>query len=290
MTEPAKEFSDALSRLARLERNVALGDRFDEVSDALIQLRLAVIRAYPPRSRSQVHREGARTRILDYLVSHVGEWVSGEELSTVSGIQEWARRVRELRVEDGFDIEEDHGQYRLRSRDPDTVRRLRWRTVTGVKETAGDPEHKVAILLEALTGLPVLVDELDRVAGSKDGARLARTLRTDHGWPIETDADNSALAPGQYRLVTASPYHRLAADQGLFSEATRRAVFRRDDFRCWSCGGVANTYENASAEPFYLIVRHLDSAASGLAGLPALALTDLSRLATSCNRCCAAGA
>lgn len=285
VSDPVQEFSQAVERLAALERNVAAGDRYDDVSDAVTQLRLAVLRAYPSRQQRQNRGQGAQSRILGYLVAHIGEWVSGEELSAVSGIQEWARRVRELRVEDGYDIEESNGRYRLRSRDQDTVRRLRWRTVTKVKEGEGAPERKVATLLESLQGIPVLVDELDRVAGSKDGARLARRLRAEQHWPIETDADNSSIAAGQHRLVTASPYHRLPGGQELFSEDIRRSLYRRDGYRCWTCGVVADTTETESANPFFLIVRHLDVSGTALKGLPTNALNDLSRLATSCNRC-----
>ena len=41
--------------------------------------------------------QGAKARILAYLQQHVGEDVRGEDLAAMSGIQEWARRVRELR-------------------------------------------------------------------------------------------------------------------------------------------------------------------------------------------------
>jgi len=290
VSDPVQEFGQALERLAALERDVAAGARYDEVSEAVRQLRLAVLRAYSSRPHRQGRGQGARARILEYLAAHIGEWVSGEELSAVSGIQEWARRVRELRVEDGYDIEESNGRYRMRSRDPDTLRRLRWRTVTKVKEGESTPERKVATLLESLQGIPVLVDELNRVAGTKDGTRLARQLRTDHQWPIETDADNSSLTAGEYRLVTASPYHRLPGGQELFSEDVRRALYRRDGHRCWTCGGVAGRTESVPANPFFLVVRHLDASGNALQKLPASVLNDLSRLATSCNRCATSGA
>ena len=45
-----------------------------------------------------------RDRLRSYLVEHVGEVVEGEELAAVSGISEYARRVRELRNDEGFQI------------------------------------------------------------------------------------------------------------------------------------------------------------------------------------------
>ncbi len=48
---------------------------------------------------------GSKSRILDYLLKNVGKPVSGEELRYVAkGATEWARRVRELRTEDGWSI------------------------------------------------------------------------------------------------------------------------------------------------------------------------------------------
>ncbi len=46
----------------------------------------------------------ARDRLLDYFLSNVGEVVDSKALSTVAGISEWARRVRELRNEHGYQI------------------------------------------------------------------------------------------------------------------------------------------------------------------------------------------
>ena len=44
---------------------------------------------------------GARERIKLYLRENVGVVVSARELEVVSGISEYGRRVRELRVQDG---------------------------------------------------------------------------------------------------------------------------------------------------------------------------------------------
>jgi len=48
---------------------------------------------------------GAKTHILEYLRENVGKSVSGDELRYVTGNKkEWARRVRELRTEEGWPI------------------------------------------------------------------------------------------------------------------------------------------------------------------------------------------
>jgi hypothetical protein len=50
-------------------------------------------------------RNGARDRLREYFLSNVGQIVDAETLRAVSGnISEWARRIRELRNEEGFQI------------------------------------------------------------------------------------------------------------------------------------------------------------------------------------------
>ena len=50
-------------------------------------------------------REGSRGRILTYLLANVGRVLSSDEIRSASGnVSEWARRVRELRDEEGYQI------------------------------------------------------------------------------------------------------------------------------------------------------------------------------------------
>ena len=50
-------------------------------------------------------RNGSRKRILDFLLANTGRVIEGEEIREASGnVSEWARRVRELRDEDGYQI------------------------------------------------------------------------------------------------------------------------------------------------------------------------------------------
>jgi hypothetical protein len=67
----------------------------------------------------------AKTKLLAYFVANVGKVVGKKELQEVAGISEWARRVRELRVEDGYPILSHNdraglrpGQYILTSKNP----------------------------------------------------------------------------------------------------------------------------------------------------------------------------
>ena len=50
-------------------------------------------------------KKGSKKRILDYLLARVGQVVESKELQEASGwAAEWARRIRELRDEEGYQI------------------------------------------------------------------------------------------------------------------------------------------------------------------------------------------
>lgn len=67
----------------------------------------------------------AKAKLRAYFLEHVGEVIEGETLRELTGISEWARRVRELRDEEGMDIVSHNdrsdlkrSQYMLRSEIP----------------------------------------------------------------------------------------------------------------------------------------------------------------------------
>lgn len=70
---------------------------------------------------------GARDRLRDYFLSHLGQVLTSDELrAAAGGITEWARRVRELRNEEGFRILTHNdradlkpGQYLLETASPE---------------------------------------------------------------------------------------------------------------------------------------------------------------------------
>lgn len=49
--------------------------------------------------------KGARAKLRQFFLAHVGQVLEGDELRAVAGgISEWARRIRELRTEEGYQI------------------------------------------------------------------------------------------------------------------------------------------------------------------------------------------
>lgn len=49
-------------------------------------------------------KNGARDKLRQYFLHHLGEVLDSGTLRDVAGISEWARRVRELRCEEGYQI------------------------------------------------------------------------------------------------------------------------------------------------------------------------------------------
>lgn len=55
-------------------------------------------------SKKAPRGKGSRAKLRDFLLSNVGKVVSSDILREVAGTSEWARRVRELRNEEGMNI------------------------------------------------------------------------------------------------------------------------------------------------------------------------------------------
>ena len=85
---------------------------------------------YPKKRKKSAKRDaGARAKLREYFLAHVGEVLDAYTLREVAGgITEWGRRVRELRQLEGWDIKTDKddsslkpGEYKLVSAKPRPV-------------------------------------------------------------------------------------------------------------------------------------------------------------------------
>jgi biotin operon repressor len=280
--DAAEAFRAAAARLVELADDLHQGDDRAPVDEAVGRLRAAVARRFGPRPAS-ARGQGAKGRILGYLAERQGDWVYGEELAAVSGIGEWARRVRELRVQEGYEIEEDNGRYRLASSDPDEDAARRWQTANSIRRREGSARDRIAEYLEANVGAVVTRDDLDYVARIKEGSRRVRELRDEEGWPIESHIDDPALRAGEYRLVSADPADRRDPRQRLYPEGLRARVFERDDYTCQECGRDREAAEKAGQSRFYLEVHHRNAVAEQLDALPESELNDEENLVTLCH-------
>lgn len=149
----------------------------------------------------------AKERLLRYLQLTRGKIVEKDELSGVSGIHEWARRLRELRTEEGWRIaSHEHrpglkpGQYVLEAGQPDEHVKDAWRLAHEIRRRTGSASSRLLALLRANVGRPVSGDQLAYVARIHAYDRRIREL-VDEGWSIESHLDRQDLDSGAYVLL-----------------------------------------------------------------------------------------
>lgn len=220
----------------------------------------------------------ARDRILRYLQSYPTTVITGEELAVVSGISEYARRIRELRVQFGWpiysgvtarqmvDAEASDGQAQLEFSvasmrpddyiligEQDTTAAGRWTTANRIRRSAGSVQDRLLAFLRANVGVPVTGEELRYVAkNATEWARRSRELRTEEGWPVQTrNTGRPDLAIGVYVLEAD---RQLEIHDRQIADSVRVAVLERDGFQCRYCGW--NPAERKDHDPRTLLELH----------------------------------
>lgn len=236
--------------------------------------------------------DSARDRILYYLRRYPLTVIAGDELGVVSGISEYARRVRELRVQFGWPIysgrtakemleeEEVEGigdlfgpellasEIRTMGADDyiligeqDRDAAHRWNVANTIRKLDLSVRDRILRYLRENAGKPVTGEELRYVAnGATEWGRRTRELRTQEGWPVATRSSGRPdLDVGVYVLEDdrRSPSH----DRNI-SDPVRVAVLERDDFRCRCCGWEPT--ERRQGDPRTLLeLHHVEHHAEG---------------------------
>jgi 5-methylcytosine-specific restriction endonuclease McrA len=269
--------ADRLSAFAgRLEDR----DELDELVAEIRHVQAAYFGPRPPAARGA----GAKWKLLDYMKQRVGQTVYGDELHAISGIHEWPRRVRELRVEHGYDITElGRSRYRLEQHEPDEERARSWRVLNTIKGSGGSARDRIGRLLEARVGEVVTREEIDYVAGIREGIRRLRELRDESGWPIDSYIDDPSLRPSEYRLLSTDPADRRDPLQRLYPDEVRQMVFERDNYTCQVCGRNREAALAAGDTRFYLELHHRVAVADEVAELPKEERNDPANLVTLCH-------
>jgi len=217
--------------------------------------------------------ETGAERILGYLRMFVGQAIEGEELEVVSGISEYARRVREWRVEFGWPIRHTGSCYVLDREEPDGAKAEFWQTINAIRRSEVAARDKMLALFLALPiGQPISTAQLRYVTDNKDMRRV-RELRTQFGWRIMTQKTGMPqLKTDQYVLVDSTPME--PHDRNI-KEKTMVAVLQRDKNRCQRCGW--NPKDRVPGDPRqYIEFHHINWHSTGGAN-------ELENLTTLCN-------
>jgi len=220
----------------------------------------------------------ARERILFYLLKYPQLVIQGDELMVVAGIGEWARRVRELRVEFGWPImsgvtakemfAEDElrlegvdighmepDDYMLADTTQDREAAHRWNIANEIRRSPHGVRDKILAFMRMNVAQPVTGEELRYVAKDRtEWARRVRELRTEFGWPVMTkNTGRPDLPVGVYVLEEdrQSPAH----DREI-PDPVRRAVLVRDQYRCRNCGWNHDQWNRS--DPRHLELHHVE--------------------------------
>lgn len=254
----------------------------------------------------EIDESAAKGRLLEYFQAHPHQLIDGLELDLIGGISEWARRVRELRKEEGWQIysgvtfkelaETEEGslaelqqelgfdplsarpnQYILVSEDQDLDAKERWSLANDLrKEVRKGLAVREGILryLTANMGKPVHGEELRYIANDKkEWARRVRELRTQDGFPVLTKMQGRVDLPvGVYVLESG---RRFEAHDRNISDSTRVEVLERDKFACRRCGWTRDR-ANPDDPRRTLELHHLKHHAAG-------GSNDAPNLVTLCN-------
>jgi len=242
-------------------------------------------------------------RLLAYLVKYHSKLIQGDELMVVAGISEYARRLRELRVQHGWQLasgatlkhmadSEDSfslsdigvtdanelktDTYVLLSPDQDRDAAYRWNTANRIRKKKTSVKNKLLEYFRANVGHNITGEELLYLAGNaKEWARRVRELRTEEGWPSVTrNSGDLAMPVGVYRLEhdrQSAPHDRKIPDP------VRVEVLERDGFGCRKCEWNRSSKKPDDPRSFLELHHILEHANMGK--------NEVGNLITLCNVC-----
>jgi len=230
---------------------------------------------------------GARERIKLYLRENAGVIITAAELEVVSGISEYGRRVRELRVQDGYKILTGYSndpeagiklrpsEYLLLEPDPDVTAARRWHIANRIRRERGGSKRRVLRYLLENVGQVVTTEEMAYVAKAREFGRRIRELRTEEGYAIATRfTGRPDLKMGEYVLENAE---RIAEphDRKIPFDV-QKEVYEKANNTCQLCGW--NREKWTRDDPRILELHHVEEHVEGGPNIP-------ENLVVLCGRC-----
>jgi hypothetical protein len=215
--------------------------------------------------------------------------IAGTEIEVVSGISEYGRRVRQLRVEFGYSIltgaspDPESGvdlrpeEYLLTDTNPNEGFAERWAAANRIRRAKGlGSREKILQFMKANVGQVVTTEQLSYVSNDKkEFGRRTRELRTQDGFPIATRfTGRPDLKNGEYVLLSldriAEPHDR------HISHEVQKVVYARDGNACRLCGWKGASW--SQADPRILELHHVQEHHKGGENTAA-------NLVTICSKC-----
>lgn len=218
-----------------------------------------------------------RERMLHYFTEYPFVVIPGDELRVVAGIDDWARRVRELRTEMGWailsgkaaqemesekdleipdvNIQQMKGDdYILVNTKQDRDAAYRWKVANEIRRENSSVKNKILKFLQSNLGRLVTGEELRYVANDRtEWARRVRELRTEDGWPVVTKTNGRPDLPvGVYILEQnrqSPPHDRKIPDE------VRGIVLSRDAYQCRRCNWRYSLWD--PSDPRNLELHHI---------------------------------
>jgi len=252
-----------------------------EILNATRKLNVAALK------ESGIDSSNARERIRLYMTQFVGVPLDAIELEVVGSISNYGRRIRELRVQDGYQIvsgpkeDEDSGimlsrnQYLLIRPEPDLTAARRWHIANRIRKEQGSGRDRILRYLQENVAQIVTTEEIAYVAKIADYPRRIRELRTEEGFAISTCFNGRPdLRPGEYVLEStervAEPHDRHIPIE------VEREVFERDNNQCINCDWHRALW--SIDDPRFLEIHHVEHHANRGPNIAA-------NLVVLCNRC-----
>lgn len=141
----------------------------------------------------------ARHRVLAYLRKYPLTLIDGDELLVVSGISEWARRVRELRVEEGWSILTGVSIKELQGQDPALLNAIS--TALGVDSKRIKPDQYVLVREEQDREAAHRwnqLNEIRKIKGLGVKSKLLEYFRRNVGKPVTIEEKAYPVRTGFY--------------------------------------------------------------------------------------------